>query len=501
MADRIQSSRTGGSTAQHAWETTVGTRQRLRKTKVVATIGPACDSVETIKKMIGAGMNVARLNFSHDGHAEHAIRLERIRQAAHEMSANVATMLDTKGLEVRTGSVEDARVELVDGQPFTLYVVDRLGSADGVSVSHRGLVEELKVDDVLLIDDGAIELRVVSLHDHEIRCKVVRGGMLGNHKGVNVPGTEMTLEGMHEANVKDLLFAVQHEMDYIAASFVRRAADVDSIRGILQDNRAAIPIIAKIENREGVRNLDEIVAAADGTMVARGDLGVEMPLQEVPIVQKKIIRKTVMNGKPVITATQMLDSMERNSRPTRAEVSDVANAILDGTSAVMLSGETARGRYPVEAVRTMATLALEAEASLGEYGHLQQILPHPSALVTEAVSQAAITMANHLQAALIVTLTESGFTSRAISKYRPTCPILAVTISPEVERKLAMNWGVTALRYNSEPSDDRELEFAIERARQLGYVGPGDVIVATAGISREAGSTNMIRVITVRDGS
>jgi pyruvate kinase len=297
-------------------------------------------------------------------------------------------------------------------------------------------------------------------------------------------------------NREDLLFAVDHDIDYIAASFVRTARDVQEIRQLLADHGSVIPVIAKIENRDAVENLGEIVSAANGTMVARGDLGVELPLQRVPLVQKHIIRATVGDGKPVITATQMLDSMERNPIPTRAEVTDVANAILDGTSAIMLSGETAIGAYPVEAVRTMAAIATEAEGSLREYGHLQQIRSEPTHIVTEAVSQAAITMANHLEAAAILTLTESGFTSRAISKYRPQCPILAISVSQQVVRRLALNWGVTALLYEGERNDEAMLHFGIERARELGYVRTGDVVVATAGVSRRTGSTNLIRVLT-----
>jgi pyruvate kinase len=314
---------------------------------------------------------------------------------------------------------------------------------------------------------------------------------------VNLPGAELALNAMSEDNQEDLIFAARNEFDYIAASFVQKAEDVTSIRRLLREHGAQIPIIAKIESKAGVENLDAIVEVANGTMVARGDLGVELSMAEVPATQKKIIRKTVMNGKPVITATQMLDSMERNPRPTRAEVSDVANAILDGTSAVMLSGETAVGMYPVEAVRTMASLALRAEGSLSEYGYLQTILPHPSNLVTEAVSQAAITMANHLDAAAILTLTETGFTSRSISKYRPDCPILAITTSTLVLRRLSMNWGVVAIRYEGERSDEARVEFAIRRAKELGYVRAGEVVVVTAGRSQQAGSTDMIRVVTV----
>ncbi len=469
---------------------------RLRKTKVIATIGPACDSAEILRRMIEAGMNVARLNLSHGTLAEHEARLQRVRQAGRELSANVAVMLDTKGTEIRTGLVRNGAVDLVEGDPFTLTVKEEVGDHERASISYKKLPAEIKLGSPILLDDGRIELRVVSLDSESIRCQVVRGGELGNNVGVNVPETSLSFARIAEANREDLRFAVDHDVDYVAVSFVRSGADVTEIRRFLEQLGAEIPIIAKIENREGVANLDEIVAEANGTMVARGDLGVELAVEEVPLVQKRIIRTTVMSGKPVITATQMLDSMERSSRPTRAEASDVANAILDGTSAVMLSGETAKGRYPVEAVGTMASLAFTAEASLRDWGYLQKILPNPANVVTEAVAQAAITMARHLEAAAVVTLTASGFTSRAISKYRPDCPILAVTTSENVVRKLAMNWGVTAVFYPGERDDAAQIRFGVERLRELGCVRPGDVIVATAGISGEAGSTNLIRVVT-----
>jgi pyruvate kinase len=316
---------------------------------------------------------------------------------------------------------------------------------------------------------------------------------------VNLPGVSLGGRALLRESRDDLLFAIEHDVDYIAASFVRSAEDVLEIRRFLEDHGAQIPIVAKIENEAAVRNLEAIVAVANGTMVARGDLGVEMPLEDVPLVQKRIIRTTVMNGKPVITATQMLDSMERNPLPTRAEVSDVANAILDGTSAVMLSGETAIGAYPIEAVRRMSALALRAEESFRDYGHLQKIRSEPTHVVTEAVSQAAITMAHHLDAAAVITLTESGFTSRAISKYRPDCPILAVTASQRVMRKLALNWGVTAVLFDGERSDEAMIAHGIRRGRELGCIERGDVVVATAGVNRRTGSTNLIRVVTAEE--
>ncbi|MDJ0788814.1 MAG: pyruvate kinase, partial [Myxococcota bacterium] len=410
----------------------------------MATVGPACDDVPTLTRMIQAGMDVARLNFSHEDHERHAKRLERVREAAAAVGVQVATMLDTKGAEIRTGSVLEP-VTLEAGQPFRLLAGDALGDASGVSVSYPDLIRQLEPGSSVLIDDGRIVLSVESVEPDALSCRIVRGGLLSNHKGVNVPEKALLLDGLNEANQADLQFAIDHGIDYIAASFMQRATDVEAIRSFLSERGGEhIPIISKIENQEGLRNLDEIVAASDGTMVARGDLGVEIGASAVPVAQKRIIRKTVGSGKPTITATEMLDSMERNPQPTRAEASDVANAILDGSSAVMLSGETARGRYPAEAVQVMNELALGAEPSLREYGYLQQIQPHPTAIVVEAVSQAAYAMAGHLVARAIVTLTESGFTSRQISKYRPRCPILAFTTSPEVARRLSLNWGVTA---------------------------------------------------------
>jgi pyruvate kinase len=444
-------------------------------------------------------MNVARLNFSHGTHEEHRKRLECIRQAAHELSANIGIMLDTKGVEIRTGRLEGGAITLTAGEPFTLYPDERIGDTNGVSISYPELANELSSGSAVLLDDGVIELRVDSIEGGEIRCRVTRGGRLLDRKGLNVPGGSLSLSrsSLSSEDREDLLFAVEHEVEYIAASFVCSAADVLEIRSLIQERGAKIPIIAKIENAQGVDNLEEIVAAADGTMVARGDLGVELALAKVPLVQKKIIRTTVMNGKPVITATQMLDSMTFHPVPTRAEVSDVANAILDGTSAVMLSGETATGNYPVEAVRTMAALALEAESQLAEYGYLQHILSGPAHVVTEAVSQAAVTMANHLEAAAIIALTETGFTARSISKYRPTCPIFAVTVWADVVRKLSMNWGVTAVQFEGERSDAAMIQFAIQHGCELGCIQPGDVVIITAGVDRTSGSTSSLRVSMV----
>jgi pyruvate kinase len=453
----------------------VARERTVRKTKLIATIGPACDSYETIGAMIRAGMNVARLNISHGTHEEHQQRIELIRRASHELDANVAVLLDTRGIEIRTGRLDGGVAQLADGEPFDLYTEDRIGDVHGVSLSYAELARDVKPGARILLDDGAIDLEVTGLEGATIHTRVRRGGRLADRRGVNLPGTSLRMPLMTEENRADLLFAVENDIVYVAASFVRSAADVREIRQLIEEQGAHISIIAKIESAEGVHNLDEIVSAADGLMVARGDLGVEIPLRSLPMVQKRIIRTTVMNGKPVITATQMLDSMQRNATPTRAEVSDVANAILDGTSAVMLSGETAMGSYPVEAVRTMSALALEAESSLAEYGHLQQTLAEPSNVVTEA-----------------------GFTPRSISKYRPACPILGVTPRPEVARRFAMNWGVTGVLCEGATSNDEMLSRGIARARALGYVEPGDLIVATAGMHGDTGSTNLIRVVRVK---
>jgi pyruvate kinase len=472
-----------------------------RKTKIVATIGPACGSVQQLVAMIRAGMNVARLNLSHGTLAGHREQINRLRQASAEVGTSIAIMIDTRGIEIRTGLLKNEKAELLPGSAFTLFTDDRDGDEHGVSITYRKLFEEVSSGTPILLDDGAIELEVTSVTESAINCRVIHGGWLGNSKSVNLPDTRLALSAVSPENREDVVselgFAAEHDVDYIAASFIQSADDIYKMREILVEKNVNIPIIAKIENKAGVENLEEIISAADGLMVARGDMGVELPLADVPATQKRIIRKTVSNGKPVITATQMLASMEINPKPTRAEASDVANAILDGTSAVMLSGETAVGKYPTEAVSTMATIARRAEASLSEYGYLQRIKPHPSNFVTEAVSQAAVSMSAHLKAAAIISLTATGFTSRLISKYRPESPILAITSSTMVARKLSMNWGVIALLYDGEPTDQARLDFAITQAKALGYLKTGDIVVSTAGHHQTAGGTDLIRVITL----
>ncbi len=473
----------------------------LRKTKIVATIGPASDSPDTLREMIAAGMNVARLNLSHGTYEEHQHRLDRIREIANEMGVPTAIMVDTRGIEVRTGKLSGGSVELVSGANFTLFTDGRIGTQQGASVSYKNLPREVEPGTPILLDDGAIELVVISVSSNDIVCQIIHGGILNENKSVNLPDTELAVSAVspefRDDIVGEINFAADNDVDYLAASFVQSADDIHRIRDIFLETDRRTPIIAKIENKAGIKNLEEIVKAADGIMVARGDLGVELPLAEVPGFQKKIIRTTVMNGKPVITATEMLASMERNPKPTRAEASDVANAILDGTSAVMLSGETAIGKFPVQTVRTMSILAQRTEASLSEYGYLQKTRMDPINIIPEVISQSAVNMAEKLKASAIFSLTETGFTSRLISKNRPDCPILAVTHSWLVARRLSMNWGVIPLFYEEDSDDNAKLNFAISRAKELRYIKSGDVIVVTAGSQQQLGGTDLIRALNV----
>lgn len=475
----------------------------FRSTKIVATVGPACDSPKTLEAMIRAGMNVARLNLSHGDAAQHGERVRRIRAAAERVGAHIAIMVDTRGIEIRTGALRNEPVCLNSGESFELRSDELPGDGRGVSVTYSRLGQEVQRGAPVLIDDGALELEVESTDGEVVRCRVIHGGLLQANKSVNLPESRLSISAVSPEKraevVQEIKFAVAHQVEYIAASFIQSADDLHRMREILLDEGGEIPIIAKIENRAGVENLEEIIAAADGLMVARGDLGVELPLAEVPGTQKRMIRLTVSAGKPVITATEMLATMEHNPKPTRAEASDVANAILDGTSAVMLSGETAVGEYPVEAVRTMAALAHRAEQHLHEYGYLQRVPPDTANVVTEAVSQAAVTMADQLQAAAVLTLTDTGLTSRMVSKHRPRCPILAVTSSAKVARRLSMNWGVVAVVFTGARADLDKVAFGIDWGRRHDCIKTGDVLVCTSGFGQKAGGTDLIRVITVAD--
>ncbi|WP_035300630.1 pyruvate kinase [Brevibacillus thermoruber] len=472
----------------------------LRKAKIVCTIGPASESVETLKKLIHAGMNVARLNFSHGSHEEHAARIANIRQAAEETGKQVAILLDTKGPEIRTGMLAVDAVELQEGGTIVLTTEDVPGTAERVSITYADLPRDVKKGDTILIDDGLIGLTVEAVEGHEIICRIKNGGTLKSKKGVNVPGVKINLPGITEKDAQDIEFGIRQGVDFIAASFVRKASDILEIREILERHGVRIDIIAKIENQEGVDNVDEILAVSDGLMVARGDLGVEIPAEEVPLVQKKLIKKCNELGKPVITATQMLDSMQRNPRPTRAEASDVANAIFDGTDAIMLSGETAAGKYPVESVETMNRIALRAEQELNYREILYNQALQKQVTITDAISQAVANAALDLDAAAVITATESGHTARMVSKYRPKAPIVAVTPHADVVRRLALVNGVYPVLGPMANTTDEMLEMSVQQALEAGYVRHGDLVVITAGVPvREVGTTNLMKIHVIGD--
>lgn len=468
----------------------------MRKTKIVCTIGPSSEAPEMLKKLITAGMNVARLNFSHGDFEEHGSRINNIRAVAEELGTNTAILLDTKGPEIRTGKLKEEPIELIQDEHIILTTEEILGDAKRISITYVDLPKDVHIGSTILVDDGLIGLRVVSVEGTEIKCLIVNGGTLKSKKGVNVPGVSISLPGITEKDRADIIFGIQQGVDFVAASFVRKAVDVLEIRALLEEYDAKhIQIISKIENQEGVDNLDEILEVSDGLMVARGDLGVEIPAEEVPLVQKMMIKKCNFAGKPVITATQMLDSMQRNPRPTRAEASDVANAIFDGTDAIMLSGETAAGKYPVESVQTMSRIAERAESAL-EYREIlvKQSLAQQTT-VTEAISQAVANSALDLDAKAIITATESGYTARMISKYRPKAPIIAVTPIPQVMRRLALIWGVVTVQGEVARSTDEMFEMAVEACVNTGHIHLGDLVVITAGVPvGRSGTTNLIKV-------
>jgi len=468
----------------------------MRKTKIVCTIGPASESLEMMKKLIEAGMNVARLNFSHGDFEEHGNRIKNIRQASKELGKTVAILLDTKGPEIRIGKLQEEPIELVENEYLTLTTEEILGDKDRIHVTYKNLPNDVKVGSTILIDDGLIGLTVVDIQGTEIRCRIVNGGQIKGRKGVNVPGVKISLPGITDKDAADIVFGIEQGIDFIAASFVRKASDVLEIRELLEKHNAShIQIISKIENQEGVDNLDEILEVSDGLMVARGDLGVEIPAEEVPLVQKRMIEKCNLVGKPVITATQMLDSMQRNPRPTRAEASDVANAIFDGTDAIMLSGETAAGKYPVESVRTMARIAERTEAALNYREIFHRLSNAQEISVTEAISQAVAKSALDLNANAIITATESGYTARMVSKYRPKAPIIAVTPNEDVMRRMALNWGVLPVKGEHVPSTDIMFEMAVDSALKTKVVQPGDLVVITAGVPvGRSGTTNLIKI-------
>jgi pyruvate kinase len=469
----------------------------MKKTKIVCTIGPASEERQVFKQLVENGLNVARLNFSHGSHEEHLGRINMIKSVREELGAPVAIMLDTKGPEIRTGKFSVPVVTLVEGQTFTLTTEEFMGTQDKCQVSYEGLPNDVVVGDKILIDDGLIELEVKAIKGPEIETIVLNAGDVKNNKGVNVPGVKIQLPAITPKDESDIIFGIENGIDFIAASFIRKAADVLEIRRILEEhNGEDVHIISKIENQEGVDNLDEILTVSDGLMVARGDLGVEIPTEQVPLAQKDMIRRCNLEGKPVITATQMLDSMIRNPRPTRAETTDVANAIYDGTDAIMLSGETAAGKYPVEAVKTMALIAETTEQSL-DY---KKILREKAHSITEkgvtfAVSHATCTTANDLEAAAILTATASGFTARKVAKFRPKAPIIASCTSEEVRRKINLVWGVYSILADQANSTDEIFNKSVELSKEAGYIKAGDLVIFTAGVPvGVAGATNLMKV-------
>lgn len=471
----------------------------MRKTKIVCTIGPASEDLETIKAMVLAGMNVARLNFSHGDHAEHGRRINAIRQAVKATGRPLAILLDTKGPEIRLGTFTAGGVQLEAGQEFTLTTCPVAGTEQLVSVSHTGLPADVAPGSSILLDDGLVELIVEQVDKTDVVCRVVNSGVIGDRKGVNLPGAVVSLPAMSAKDKEDIVYGIRAGVDFIAASFIRSAGDVLCIRRLLEEYASDIEIIAKIENQQGLDNLDSILRVADGLMVARGDLGVEIPPEEVPLAQKRMITLCNQLGKPVITATQMLDSMIRNPRPTRAEASDVANAIFDGTDAIMLSGETASGRYPVEAVTTMARLAERTERAV-DWDLLLARQQSPSLSVTDAISSACRQTAVRLGAAAILTSTQSGYTARMVSKYKPKMPIIAVTTRPAVLRKLLLYWGIEPILGRETDDTDEIIYEAITAAMGEKLIGNGDLVVITAGVPVGVpGTTNLLKVHVVGD--
>ncbi|MEK5490060.1 pyruvate kinase [Paenibacillus sp. FSL R7-0297] len=469
----------------------------MRKTKIVCTIGPSSESPEILRNLIQAGMNVARLNFAHGELYEHAERIRRIREAAKELNQYVAVLIDIKGPEIRIGKMASDYAELVSGEAVVLTTEEVLGTKDRIQVTYKQLPQDVKAGSIILIDDGLVRLEVVHAEGTEITCLIKNGGKLKQRKGVNVPGVKTSLPGVTEKDIRHIEFGIEQNIDIIAQSFVRKAEDILEIKRILSEHKAGhIQVIAKIENDEGVENLNAILEVADGLMVARGDLGVDLPVEDVPLVQKDMIRKCNLAGKPVITATHMLESMQMNPRPTRAEAGDVANAIFDGTDSVMLSGESAAGKYPLESVETMARIAARAESVLGSYGRCSCKSDEAANDVTRAIGEAVARAALMLSAKAILALTESGFTARMIARHKPDAPVIAVSTKESVLYALSLTWGVTPLlRSESASSTDAAVAAAVELAKSAGYVQDGDLVVITAGVPAGcAGTTNLLRV-------
>ena len=470
----------------------------MRKTKIICTLGPSSESEEKLREIMLAGMNVARFNFSHGSHEEHKKRFDRVMKISGELGLQIATLLDTKGPEIRLKDIEGGKTVLESGQTFTLTTEDMMGTNEKVSITYKNLIHDISVGTTILIDDGLIEMVVQEITDTDIICDVINGGPISNHKGVNVPGAELSMPYLSEQDISDIMFGCDMGFDFLAASFVRCKEDILSVRKIIEEHGSHMKIIAKIENMQGVDNIDDIIRVSDGIMVARGDMGVEIPLEDVPIIQKMIIKKVYNADKQVITATQMLDSMMIHPRPTRAEATDVANAIYDGTSAIMLSGETAAGKYPVEALHTMKTIAERAERDIDYNKRFfnRDAVQNPD--ITSAISHATCTTAIDLAAAAIITVTKSGKTARMLSKYRPKCPIIGCTPVKKVARQINLSWGVQPLLIGEENNTDDLFEHAVDAAKKHGYVKDGEVTVITAGVPLGVtGTTNLIKVHVV----
>ena len=467
----------------------------MRKTKIICTLGPSTDKEGVLRDLIANGMNVARFNFSHGSHEEHLGRFEKLKALREELGKPVAALLDTKGPEIRLKDFKNGVETLVSGQTFTLTTREVEGTNEICSITYKDLPMDVEPGGTIMLDDGLIKLQIQTVNDTDIVCTVLNNGKIKNKKGVNVPGVHLSMPYMSQRDKDDIIFGIQQGYDFIAASFVRTAQDVYDIRNLLNEYDSNIRIIAKIENREGVNNIDSILAAADAVMVARGDLGVEIDFTELPGIQKSIIERSFSFGKPIVTATQMLDSMIVNPRPTRAEISDVANAIYDGTSAIMLSGETAAGAYPVEALKTMSAIAERTEQE-GFHLRSRQMDSNPGKIsVSDATAHAACLTARDVNAAAIVTVSESGTTARLLSKYRPQQPIIACVMREQVQRQLSLSWGITPLMMSLAHSTDELIEMSTALAKENGYLHNGELAVVTAGVPvGVSGTTNMIKI-------
>ena len=470
----------------------------MRKTKIICTIGPASQSPEKIREMILAGMNVCRCNFSHGSYEEQKAKLINVVRISEELGIPVATLLDTKGPEIRLRTFAEGKTQLEAGQQFTLTTKEVEGSDKIVSVTYKNIVNDVKKGGCVLLDDGLIELRVEDITDTDLICRVLNGGPISDKKGVNLPGANLSMPFISEQDRRDILFGAEVGFDFIAASFVRCKDDILEVKKILEEKKSPIKVIAKIENMQGIENLDEILEAADGIMVARGDMGVEVPMEEVPVIQKMMIKKAVAMGKHVITATQMLESMTKNPRPTRAETTDVANAIYDGTTAIMLSGESASGKYPVEALKTMAKIAERTEKDIHYNERMKKLCSDGETDITTAISHATCTTAADLKASAIITVTMSGFTANMVSRFKPECPIIACSVNPRVCRQSSLLWGVTPLLIEKKDNTDDLFKEAIWASLKAGLIKEGDTVILTAGVPLGiSGKTNMIRVIEV----